>query len=90
MLSYGVLPDSLLLGVVNESNQKNKYISLGASETAVLQGPNTLLSRDKIYEPLAELIREARDRANEAKSKSPNGNRASWMPFTLSFISTAS
>jgi hypothetical protein len=56
--------------------KKNKYISLNAGETAVLQDTNTLLPRDEIYEPLAGLIREARDRANEAKDKSLNELRA--------------
>lgn len=53
-----------------DSQQKNKYIPLYASETAVLHDTNTILPRDEIYKPLAELIRHARDRAIEATSSS--------------------
>lgn len=51
-----------------DSQKKRKYIPLNASETAVLHDTNTILPRDEIYKPLAELIRQARNRANEAKS----------------------
>lgn len=51
-----------------DSQEKRKYIPLNASETAVLHDTNTILPRDEIYKPLAELIRQARNRANEAKS----------------------
>lgn len=49
-----------------------KYIPLNASETTVLRDANTLLPRDEIYEPLAEFIRQARDRALEVNEGSLN------------------
>ncbi len=55
-----------------DSQEKRKYIPLNASETAVLHDTNTILPRDEIYKPLAELIRQARNRANEAKSSKDN------------------
>ncbi|WP_147402473.1 antiviral RADAR system adenosine triphosphatase RdrA [Aeromonas veronii] len=57
----------------------SKYIPLNAGETAVLQDANTILPRDEIYEPLVELIKQARNRAacetNEAKSKPLSNQR---------------
>ena len=56
--------------------EKNKYIPLNVGETAVLHDANTLLPREEIYEQLAVLIRQARNRAIEAKDKSLNELRA--------------
>ncbi|MGL5841307.1 MAG: antiviral RADAR system adenosine triphosphatase RdrA [Aeromonas hydrophila] len=60
-------------------NKVSKYIPLNAGETAVLQDANTILPRDEIYEPLVELIKQARNRAayetNEVKSKSLSNQR---------------
>ncbi|MGL5728780.1 MAG: antiviral RADAR system adenosine triphosphatase RdrA [Plesiomonas sp.] len=53
-----------------DSQQQIKYIPLYASETAVLHDTNTILPRDEIYKPLAELILHARNRAKEAISNS--------------------
>lgn len=56
--------------------ESRKYIPLNVTESAVLHDANSLLPRDEIYERLAELILDARDRAAEAKDKSLNELRA--------------
>lgn len=56
--------------------EKRKYIPLNVGETAVLHDANTLLPREEIYERLAALIMEARDRADEAKGQPLNKLRA--------------
>ncbi|MGL5486394.1 MAG: antiviral RADAR system adenosine triphosphatase RdrA [Shewanella sp.] len=53
-----------------DSNKQIKYIPLNASETAVLHDTNTILPRDEIYKPLAELIRQACSRAKKAIANS--------------------
>ncbi|HDU4673925.1 antiviral RADAR system adenosine triphosphatase RdrA [Klebsiella aerogenes] len=52
--------------------EKRKYIPLNVGETAVLHDADTLLPREEIYERLAILIQEAKERADKAKNKPLN------------------
>ncbi|EOW9352627.1 antiviral RADAR system adenosine triphosphatase RdrA [Vibrio cholerae] len=53
-------------------SQNKLYIPLNAGESAVLPDANTLLPRDKVYEPLAKMIIEAVKKAEAAKCKPLN------------------
>ncbi|EOX3448202.1 antiviral RADAR system adenosine triphosphatase RdrA [Vibrio cholerae] len=53
-------------------SQNKLYIPLNAGESAVLPDANTLLPRDKVYEPLAKMIIEAVKKAEAAKGKPLN------------------
>lgn len=48
------------------------YIPLDAAESAVLPDANTLLPRDEVYEPLAQMIIKAVKKAEAAKGQSLN------------------
>ncbi|MBR7783998.1 antiviral RADAR system adenosine triphosphatase RdrA [Undibacterium luofuense] len=52
--------------------QNKRYIPIDAVESAVLPDANTLLPRDEVYEPLAQMIKEALEKAEAAKGKSLN------------------
>jgi hypothetical protein len=49
-----------------------RYIPLNAGESAVLPDANTLLPRAEVYEPLAQMIIDALNKAAAAKGKSLN------------------
>ncbi|EGX6618166.1 hypothetical protein JE592_004354 [Salmonella enterica] len=51
---------------------KKRYIPLNAGESAVLPDANTLLPRDEVYEPLAQMIIEAVKKSEAAKGQSLN------------------
>ncbi|HBC6354128.1 TPA: hypothetical protein KEW64_002542 [Proteus mirabilis] len=53
-------------------SQNKRYIPLNAGESAVLPDANTLLPRDEVYEPLAQMIIEAVNKADAAKGQSLN------------------
>lgn len=53
-------------------SQNKRYIPLNAGEFAVLPEANTLLPRDEVYEPLARMIKEALEKAENAKGQSLN------------------
>lgn len=53
-------------------SQNKRYIPLNAGESAVLPDSNTLLPRDEVYEPLAQMIIEAVNKADAAKGQSLN------------------
>ena len=53
-------------------SQNKRYIPLDAGESAVLPDSNTLLPRDEVYEPLAQMIIEAVNKAEAAKGQSLN------------------
>ncbi|EJL6264358.1 hypothetical protein NMS06_003396 [Vibrio cholerae] len=53
-------------------SQNNRYIPLNAGESAVLPDANTLLPRDEVYEPLAQMIKEAVNKATAATGRSLN------------------
>lgn len=53
-------------------SQNKRYIPLNAGESAVLPDANTLLPRDEVYEPLAQMIIEAVNKAKAAQNKSLN------------------
>ena len=53
-------------------SQNKRYIPLNAGESAVLPDANTLLPRDEVYEPLAQMIIEAVKKVEAAKGQSLN------------------
>lgn len=53
-------------------SQNKRYIPLNAGESAVLPDADTLLPRDEVYEPLAQMIIEAVNKAKAAKDKPLN------------------
>ncbi|CAI9404807.1 antiviral RADAR system adenosine triphosphatase RdrA [Lelliottia sp. T2.26D-8] len=53
-------------------SQNKRYIPLNAGESAVLPDANTLLPSDEVYEPLAQMIIEAVNKADAAKGQSLN------------------
>ncbi|MBA2798651.1 hypothetical protein H1I79_09480 [Aeromonas veronii] len=53
-------------------SQNKRYIPLNAGESAVLPDANTLLPRDEVYEPLAQMIIDAVKKADAAKGRSLN------------------
>lgn len=53
-------------------SQNKRYIPLNAGESAVLPDANTLLPRDEVYEPLAQMIIEAVNKAEAATGRSLN------------------
>lgn len=53
-------------------SQNKRYIPLDAGESAVLPDANTLLPRTEVYEPLAQWIIEAVNKAEAAKGQSLN------------------
>ncbi|MDH0344090.1 antiviral RADAR system adenosine triphosphatase RdrA [Chromobacterium haemolyticum] len=53
-------------------SQNKRYIPLNAGESAVLPDANTLLPRDEVYEPLAQMIIDAVKKAEAAKNKTLN------------------
>lgn len=53
-------------------SQNKRYIPLNAGESAVLPDANTLLPHNEVYEPLAQMIIEAVNKAKAAKGKSLN------------------
>jgi len=53
-------------------SQNKRYIPLNAGESALLPDSNTLLPRDEVYEPLAQMIIDAVHKAEAAKSRSLN------------------
>ncbi|EJE4227766.1 antiviral RADAR system adenosine triphosphatase RdrA [Vibrio cholerae] len=53
-------------------SQNKRYIPLNAGESAVLPDANTLLPRDEVYEPLAQMIEEAVNKATAATGRSLN------------------
>lgn len=53
-------------------NQNKRYILLNTSESAVLPDSDTLLPRDEVYEPLAQMIIEAVNKSDAANGKSLN------------------
>lgn len=57
---------------VPNMSQNKRYIPLDAGESAVLPDANTLLPRDEVYEPLAQMIIEAVNKAEAAKGQSLN------------------
>lgn len=50
-------------------SQNKRYIPLNAGESAVLPDADTLLPRDEVYEPLAQMIIEAVNKAKAAKGR---------------------
>ncbi|WP_429012245.1 antiviral RADAR system adenosine triphosphatase RdrA [Aeromonas veronii] len=56
-------------------SQNKRYIPLNAGESAVLPDANTLLPRNEVYEPLAQMIIDAVNKAEAAKSSSLNDLR---------------
>lgn len=53
-------------------SQNKRFIPLNAGESAVLPDANTLLPRDEVYEPLAQMIIEAVNKADAANGQSLN------------------
>jgi len=53
-------------------SQNKRYIPLNAGESAVLPDADTLLPRTEVYEPLAQMIFDAVERAEDAKNKTLN------------------
>ncbi|MGR5185008.1 antiviral RADAR system adenosine triphosphatase RdrA [Photobacterium damselae] len=53
-------------------SQNKIYIPLNAGESAVLPDANTLLPREEVYKPLAQMIKEAVDKANSATNRTLN------------------
>ncbi|MFM5100095.1 P-loop NTPase fold protein [Aeromonas veronii] len=53
-------------------SQNKRYIPLNAGESAVLPDANTLLPRKEVYEPLAQMIIDAVNKAEDVKSRSLN------------------
>ncbi|HDZ8895774.1 TPA: hypothetical protein RUX41_002116 [Aeromonas dhakensis] len=53
-------------------SQNKRYIPLNAGESAVLPDADTLLPRNEVYEPLAQMIIDAVNKAEAAKSGSLN------------------
>ncbi|MDD1781167.1 hypothetical protein LRP49_08105 [Enterovibrio sp. ZSDZ35] len=53
-------------------SQNKIYIPLNAGESAVLPDANTLLPRNEVYKPLAQMIKEAVDKANSATNRTLN------------------
>ncbi|WP_412502492.1 antiviral RADAR system adenosine triphosphatase RdrA [Shewanella chilikensis] len=53
-------------------SQKKRYIPLNAGESAVLPDANTLLPRNEVYEPLAQMIIEAVVKAKAAAGRPLN------------------
>ncbi|MCD5362478.1 antiviral RADAR system adenosine triphosphatase RdrA [Chromobacterium aquaticum] len=53
-------------------SQNKRYIPLNAGESAVLPDANTLLPRDEVYEPLAQMIIDAVKKVEAAKNKTLN------------------
>ena len=53
-------------------SQNKRYIPLNAGESAILPDANTLLPSDEVYEPLAQMIIEAVNKADAAKGQSLN------------------
>uniref|UniRef100_UPI003BA3797E antiviral RADAR system adenosine triphosphatase RdrA n=1 Tax=Aeromonas jandaei TaxID=650 RepID=UPI003BA3797E len=56
-------------------SQNKRYIPLNAGESAVLPEANTLLPRNEVYEPLAQMIIDAVNKAEAAESRSLNALR---------------
>lgn len=53
-------------------SHNKRYIPLNAGESAVLPEANTLLPRNEVYEPLAQMIIDAVNKAEAAESRSLN------------------
>ena len=53
-------------------SQNKRYIPINAGESAVLPDASTLLPRDEVYEPLAQMILEAVKKADAAKGQPLN------------------
>lgn len=53
-------------------SQNKIYIPLNAGESAVLPDANTLLPREEVYKPLAQMIKEAVDKASSATNRTLN------------------